>query len=73
MIHPSKRVNGSVNRVNHPSKGEWGFARYTLAKFFSSIFTGPNTLFLGLIFKSFIFDFLYIFSLYFVKVLNVKI
>ena len=32
VIHPSKRVNGRVNRVNHPSKGEWGFARYTLAK-----------------------------------------
>ena len=30
---PLKRVNGRVNRVNHPSKGEWGFARYTLAIF----------------------------------------
>ena len=26
VIHPSKRVNGRVNRVNHPSKGEWRFA-----------------------------------------------
>jgi hypothetical protein len=34
VIHPSKRVNGRVNRVNHPSKGEWGFARYTLAEHF---------------------------------------
>jgi hypothetical protein len=24
-IHSSKRVNGRVNRVNHLSKGEWGF------------------------------------------------
>jgi hypothetical protein len=32
VIHPSKRVNGRINRVNHPSKGEWGFARYTLAE-----------------------------------------
>jgi hypothetical protein len=34
---PLKRVNGRVNRVNHPSKGEWGFARYTLAKHSSSL------------------------------------
>ncbi len=34
VIHPSKRVNGRVNRVNHPSKGERGFARYTLANLF---------------------------------------
>ncbi len=32
VIHPSKRVNGRVNRRNHPSKGEWGLARYTSAK-----------------------------------------
>jgi hypothetical protein len=32
LVHPSKRVNGRVLRVNNPSKGEWGFSKYTLAK-----------------------------------------
>jgi hypothetical protein len=30
--HSSKRVNGRVRRGNHPSKGEWGFSKYTLAE-----------------------------------------
>ena len=32
VIHPTKSVNGRVNRVNHPSKGEWRFAKYKFLK-----------------------------------------
>ena len=40
-IHSSKRVNGRVNRVNQPSKGEWVFALYTLAVFSNTV-EDPN-------------------------------
>ncbi len=35
IIHPSKRVNGRVNRVIHYSKGERRFVKYSLAQSFN--------------------------------------